>query len=1088
MKNDYLFTLNKFRVINWGIIYDVLFELDGKNALFLGGNGSGKSTLYDAVAYFTFGVISEGRKIIDYVLARNDNGKAKNTDDDDLKEYGKRPVGTCSVLAGEYVKNQGTSYARYRTRIMMITSKSNSAYDVDWIEYEGTLDKALLIKNDEVLTIREISEYLKSEEKILNQILQNQKVRDAQAKEYGLNSTYSKDRYKKNFRFDKMALDGKQLNQMLTSLFPEPELKFSSMLDTIEKIEKRKLELKNEEKISEASKKTIDSIDEWNRMIEKQEESKKQLVNLDYSEAKYIIDDRKKQIDILQANIRDNTNKMTENSTLIVQKLKTLEALEQGLNPLNSYKIELENYKKKRNVYSNEQKKFIEEINFLNQNLKIVGADYKYFIDVLNVPNIEFTNECMNRISPIMRKLYEHSENMEIDYNSQLKVYDNKKKELIHWIKELRDNISSYMENQNNLKRYFSKENNFKQALDKYFETKNEKVELHFLYQTLEIIDEKWTNVVETIFGRLRFALVVPKNKFKEVSDFLKSWNEDNTNIFLITQEKYVDVVSNSLNEVVKCNNIIAENFVKGYLNSRLMFTYEEMCEKAAEGDLPRGAVSVDGWFNQPAYHKKAFVKPMVIGEDATKRQYEQDQKDADQAEKEFENIKEKIRVIEEKISVIKDVKEFFVDYWIKNLNSIKEAVVEMPKTMISIKDVKRKIEDWKNENSNLLKQIDEKDEIEEEIKRLKALNETLNKNNSRNDGRIEGFESDINNSEGKISFLCEKYPEEVLKIVEVKDNNFKYEKNRLKHLIDNDYQVDINRRWNRVQTQLMNLNSLVSVSGKIFTEKDYDLIKDLVIDSIEKVQNYQKEISLSQNDLASLFQKNVYDEMLDKKIDALNKRKIFNDMLENLEFANGEKYKLEIKQKEYDPFACKVEYYISSLLRRETVKTDIESNNDDKSEILAIVLEIIKNREKESDYLDKIFDYRNYFVFDMQILMKDGWHWASNLKNASSGENKRRFFALWTLALSKDADARNRETSLILMCDEMKSLFDSSTYQIIIDYIESIANVQFLLFMQDVQNHPKPQIQYILVSDVMNEIVYTRAYKYDISEILRDE
>ena len=30
---------------------------------------------------------------------------------------------------------------------------------------------------------------------------------------------------------------------------------------------------------------------------------------------------------------------------------------------------------------------------------------------------------------------------------------------------------------------------------------------------------------------------------------------------------------------------------------------------------------------------------------------------------------------------------------------------------------------------------------------------------------------------------------------------------------------------------------------------------------------------------------------------------------------------------------------------------------------------------------------------------------------------------------------------------------------------------------MQDVQNHPKPQIQYTLVSDVMNDIVYTRAY-----------
>ena len=299
MKNDYLFTLNKFRVINWGIIYDELFELDGKNALFLGGNGSGKSTLYDAIAYFTFGALPEGRKIIDYVLARNDNGKSKSADNDDLREYGKRPVGTRSVLAGEYVKNQGTTYASYRTRIMMITSKSNSAFDVDWIEYEETLDKALLIKNDEVLTIREISEYLKSEEKILNQILQNQKVRDAQAKEYGLNSTYSKDSYKKNFRFDKMALDGKQLNQMLTSLFPEPELKFSSMLDTIERIEKRKIELKNEEKISEASKKAIDSIDEWNQMVEKQEKSKKQLVNLDYSEAKYIIDDRKKQINIL---------------------------------------------------------------------------------------------------------------------------------------------------------------------------------------------------------------------------------------------------------------------------------------------------------------------------------------------------------------------------------------------------------------------------------------------------------------------------------------------------------------------------------------------------------------------------------------------------------------------------------------------------------------------------------------------------------------------------------------------------------------------------------------------------------------------
>ena len=350
----------------------------------------------------------------------------------------------------------------------------------------------------------------------------------------------------------------------------------------------------------------------------------------------------------------------------------------------------------------------------------------------------------MDRISPIMRKLYKHSENMEIEYNSQFKEYNGKKDKLSGLIKELRENISSYMKNQNILKRYFPKESNFKQALDKYFETKNEKVEIPFLYQTLEIMDEEWTNVVETIFGRLRFALVVPKNKFKEVSDFLKSWNEDNTNIFLITQEKYVDVVPNSLNEVVHCNNIIAENFVKGYLNSRLMFTYEEMCDKAAEGDLPRGAVSVDGWFNQPAYHKKAFVKEMVIGEDAAKRQYEQDQKDAEQAQDEFKKIEDKIQVIKDKISVVKDVKEFFVDYWIKNLNSIKEAVVELPKTMNSIKDVEKRIDDWKKENSNLLKQIEEKIEIEEEIKRLKGLNKTLDENNSQDNGRIQVFNDNI--------------------------------------------------------------------------------------------------------------------------------------------------------------------------------------------------------------------------------------------------------------------------------------------------------------------------------------------------------
>ena len=82
------------------------------------------------------------------------------------------------------------------------------------------------------------------------------------------------------------------------------------------------------------------------------------------------------------------------------------------------------------------------------------------------------------------------------------------------------------------------------------------------------------------------------------------------------------------------------------------MFTYEEMCEKAAEGELPRGAVSVDGWFNQPAYHKKAFVKQMVIGEDAAKKQYEQDKIDAENAKKEFNNLDKKIHLVEKKFFI----------------------------------------------------------------------------------------------------------------------------------------------------------------------------------------------------------------------------------------------------------------------------------------------------------------------------------------------------------------------------------------------------------------------------------------------------
>ncbi|MDE7264548.1 MAG: hypothetical protein K2N64_07795, partial [Anaeroplasmataceae bacterium] len=277
-------------------------------------------------------------------------------------------------------------------------------------------------------------------------------------------------------------------------------------------------------------------------------------------------------------------------------------------------------------------------------------------------------------------------------------------------------------------------------------------------------------------------------------------------------------------------------------------------------------------------------------------------------------------------------------------------------------------------------------------------------------------------------------------------------------------------------------------ILAKIYNEFDYNSIKDLVIVSIDRVHNYQNEIGLFQIQLASLFQKNVYDEMLTKKIDALTKKNLFNETLEKLEFANGEKYKLEIKQKEYDPFANKVEYYISTLLKRQTVKIDIDSSNDDKSEMLDIALEIIKNREKDPDYLNRVFDYRNYFVFDMHILMRDGWHWASNLKNASGGENKRRFFALWTLALSKESDSRNKETKLILMCDEMKSLFDSSTYRIIIDYIDSIANVQFLLYMQDIQNHSKPEIQYTLISDEIDGTIYSKAYKFDISEVIRNE
>lgn len=514
-----------------------------------------------------------------------------------------------------------------------------------------------------------------------------------------------------------------------------------------------------------------------------------------------------------------------------------------------------------------------------------------------------------------------------------------------------------------------------------------------------EIRDPEWRAAIETFLGRKRFYLIVDGKYCHQAMEILQEKKLHGANVVISDKLPDVSETPGSAAEVLTIPNVYARRYANYLLNGiRLCDSLEELHDHPKGGLMRNGMLAKSYAVSYMDVQKTEFC----IGQDAVKYQLQRAVEEKQEKTESLRVLGEHREKVTGRLKALDDIDWKAEHYDFGAATALKD-MAEQEKSIDADMDKIRK-------NPDFMAVLLEQEKAGKELERLKAARDTAI-------GDIRACEKDqeitqdrLKELAGKIYWLNQEYSEKRLKHLELEKQMLEeYEKLRTRkdgwQVITaktvNNLKGEVEecvRRMENVQLEYCKLAGIDTqkrgVSYIPFYRGEYRNIANI---KMEEVGQRLEEQSVK---LESAFMNDFVAEINEAVRDAREEIAAINKELKQLPFGR-DTYKFVMKERPEREIFFRIcrrlenymgmpEVYMNSAREDEEMERDIQ-------EFMSVILD----EEDESEYTD----YRKYFVYDMEIISRQGEDEViSDLSkkqgSASNGEKQTPYFIILAASL----------------------------------------------------------------------------------------
>lgn len=1034
-------TATKLLMVQWSRFQRLCVNLEG-STLFTGVNGSGKSTILDAMTYLLTGnrQFNKAAKDRDRTVLAYVRGDTKSNGSSRYLRFGE----VISYIAMEFwspVENQ------FMVVGVCIESANETAQKSSWFICRNT-------------KIEEIT-FTKTEGKLLKIIPKNEllvkghlmKFADFWNRDRGVEQVLralglrcNTEKYRSKL-IKMMAFDPQNnIDQFIQECVLEPgkveslkELReqrqrFEQIKELYENLRKSKKKLEEvEQKSIEYEKKKRDFhirelMFSYQDLRQKEEEEKEIALRMEGLKQKLIYLQEQKSSLVRRYDDAGERYRIAQNNDMVKGMQESLNEMERQRKGLEE---EIRRNEEKLAKLKRLQIKFSEILPWMEEFLTLSEEDKQCLGQLAEraVPT-EQKVDTFVRFADMVRVQDQLFATDEVHFDDQIKEFDKAIRELEQKIKQLEANILVFPREIEDARQMIQRE------LGK--EGIHTEVKI-FAELVQEVKDEKWRAAIETFLRRKRFFLIVEGKYCHKALEILQKKRLHAANVVITDKLPDTKVTPDSAAEILTIPNPNARKFANFLLNGiHLCGALEELHEH------PKGGITQDGMLAKSYSFSCMEMKKteFCLGQDAIKFQLEKAIEEKKNRERERENLwksREKLCVQRKALNQV----DWQAEHYDFGAAASLEEVDKAQKRMI------KRIEEIRK-NPDFMAVLQEVDDAKREYQRLGEEKDRLA-------GDIRGCEKDQEqgqkeqkNLSGEIYRLKREYAEQCLQHLELeKPMVEEYERLRKKagedkgnwqvitprqvKILKNELEACI-RQLENVQLEYCRLAEIdMHKRGVAYISFFREEHRNIANIKVEETKCRLDEQSLK---LENAFMNDFVAEMNETIYDAKNEIAAINHELKQLPFGN-DTYKFVMKEKpdravffricrRLEDYMSTPEVYMNSAREDEEMERDIRE-----------FMEVILDEEDEQEYTD----YRKYFVYDMEIVSRQGdSEVVSDLSkkqgSASNGEKQTPYFIILAASLLQ-CYPRTACCAKLAFIDEAFSALSRERIEQMVKYLE---------------------------------------------------
>lgn len=1030
-------TATKLLIVQWSRFQKICVNLEG-SVLFTGVNGSGKSTILDAVTYLLTGntqfnkaAKDRDRNVLAYVRGdTRSNGSARYLRNGEVVSYIAMefwsPVENCFLVVGVCVESANEASAKSSWFVCRDAK-------IGQINFTRTEGKLLRISPRNELSVNgramKSADFL-GRDRGVEQIL----------RALGLRCDAGKYRSK---LLKMMAFNPENnIDQFIQECVLEP-----GKVESLKELREQKLKFEELKGLFENYRKSKDSLKEVERISLKYEDKLKQMhireLMLCYQELREKEEEKDRisleikklaqALEVLEGRKRavDQRHKDAGERYRIAMNNDMFRGMQESLNELKrqqeSLTEEIRRQEESLSMLKKLQIQITEALPWLMQFLDISKEDQKR---LSHMSENEFQTEAIVdafvRLGEVVSRQDKIFETDEVHLGDHMKQLEHEIGELEKKIKRLKANCMVFPKEAEEAKRIIQSE----------LELEGIHTEVKIFAELVqEVSDAKWRAAIETFLGRKRFFIIVDGSYCHKAMEILQRKKLYAANVVITDRLPDTQAALGSAAEILTIPNVYARRYANYLLNGiHLCETLEELHECPKGGLMPNGMLAKSYSVSYMNLGRTEYC----LGQDAMRYQLENAERQKQEKLLErgsLQSQRERVLGWRKELRQI-DWKAEHYDF--RAASALKEAMEQRKRIGRDIEKISR--------NDDFMAVLQEQKDAEAEYKKIESARDVLI-------GDIRGCEKDqqMRQEEQKknaaeIYSRKQAYKEQCLLHMELK-NQMLEEYERLREKTDRCQVVspktvrnlrgeveECVRQLENAQLSYCKLAEIDiqkrGVSYIPFFRGEY---RDLVNVKIEEARQRLEEQSLK---LENAFMNDFVAEMNETIREAKEEIASINRELKSLPFGD-DTYKFVMKEKADRDVFFKICKKLEQYMGMPDVYMNSAREDEEMEREIRRFMEVIMEEEDETEYTD----YRKYFVYDMEIVSRQGdseitADLSKKQGSASNGEKQTPYFIILAASLLQ-CYPRQACCARLAFIDEAFSALSRERIEQMVKYLE---------------------------------------------------